>query len=131
MTPVVKLTAPILQLRDLTPWVSVGYGASWRSKRLGKAATLPVGYADGFNRSLSNRGLLYCSGHPAPIIGRVSMDLVVIDVTDVPDVHRQPGAMVEVIGPHQDVDMLAKSAGTIGYEILTQLSARYQRSYEG
>ena len=131
MQPVVRLEAPIMQLRDLTPWVTVGYGASWRSKRLGKAATLPVGYADGFMRSLSNRGLTYCSGHPAPIIGRVSMDLIVIDVTDVPDAHRQPGAMVELIGLRQDVDTLAKQADTIGYEILTQLGSRYQRVYEG
>ena len=131
MRPVVTLEAPIMQLRDLTPWITVGYGASWRSKRLGKAATLPVGYADGFIRSLSNGGLTYCSGHPAPIIGRVSMDLLVIDVTDVPDAHRQTGAMVELIGPHQDADALAKAAGTIGYEILTQLGSRYQRVYEG
>ena len=99
MRAVVRLEAPILQLRDVPPWVSVGYGASWRSKRLGKAATLPVGYADGFLRSLSNAGLAYCSGHPAPIIGRVSMDLMVIDVTDVPDAARQPGMMVELLGP--------------------------------
>jgi alanine racemase len=131
MLPVVRLEAPIIQLRDLTPWVSVGYGGNWRSKRLGKTATLPVGYADGFIRSLSNNGLVYCSGHPAPIIGRVSMDLIVIDVTDVPDEHRQLNAMVEIIGAHQDVDTLAKSAGTIGYEILTQLGSRYQRVYEG
>ncbi|MGB4101179.1 MAG: alanine racemase [Alphaproteobacteria bacterium] len=131
MQPVVRLEAPILQLRDLTPWVTVGYGASWRSKRLGKAATLPVGYADGFMRSLSNRGLTYCSGHPAPVIGRVSMDLIVIDVTDVPDEHRQPGTMVELIGAHQDVDALAMQADTISYEILTQLGSRYQRVYEG
>lgn len=130
MRPVVRLTAPVLQLRQIGAGESVGYGASWRSKRLGKLAVLPVGYADGWLRSLSNRGHVFFGAHAAPIAGRVSMDLLTVDVTDVPDHLCAPGMPAELIGAQQDVDAVASAAGTIGYEILTSLGARYRRVYE-
>ena len=131
MQPVAQLAAPIIQIRTLTPRSQVGYGASWRSDRLGKAAILPVGYADGFARSLGNRGVAHIQGHVAPIIGRISMDLLAVDVTDVPEQVYRLGAMAALIGADQSVDAVAKLAGTIGYEILTQLGRRYQRVYQG
>lgn len=129
MRPVATLTAPVIQLRPLMPDASVGYSAAWRSKRLGKLAVLPVGYADGFLRSSGNRGFVYFGAFAAPIVGRVSMDLITIDVTDVPDQLCAVGQWAELIGPHQDVDKVAANAGTIGYEILTSLGTRYQRVY--
>ncbi len=125
--PVVTLTAPILQLREIPAGQSVGYGWTWTAERPSRLATLPVGYADGVHRALSNRATFYIDGKPAPMAGRVSMDLVTLDVTDHPQV--QVGDPVEILGPHQSVDDLARAAGTIGYEILTSLGHRYTRRY--
>ena len=131
MRPVATLRAPVLQHRPLLPGAPVGYGASWRSKRLGKLAVLPVGYADGFIRSLGDRGMVHFGPHAAPVVGRVSMDLITVDVTDVPEALCQPGMMAELFGTRQSVDAVAAAAGTIGYEILTNLGSRYRRVYEG
>ncbi len=130
MQPVARLVAPVIQLRMLQPGEAVGYSASWRSKRLGKLAVLPVGYADGFLRALGNRGQVFFGTQAAPIVGRVSMDLITVDVTDVADESCQPGAMAELFGRQQAVDAVAAAAGTIGYEILTGLGPRYRRVYE-
>ncbi|MEM8914990.1 MAG: alanine racemase [Pseudomonadota bacterium] len=127
----VRLSAPILQVRQLTDGKSVGYGASFVTDRPMRIATVPIGYADGFLRSMSNRGTTRVAGHPAPIVGRVSMDLITIDVTGVPENLAQPGQMVEVIGPHMPPDSVAELAGTIGYEVLTALGHRYDRHYHG
>lgn len=131
MLPVASLTAPVIQLRPLLPNASVGYGASWRSQRQGRLAVLPVGYADGFPRALSSRGTVYFGAHAAPIVGRVSMDLITVDVTDVPEHLCQPGMTAELFGQHQSVDTIAAAAQTIGYEILTNLGQRYRRIYIG
>jgi alanine racemase len=88
-----------------------------------------VGYADGYLRSLSNRGHAFLGDFEVPVVGRVSMDLVTLDVTAVPDEIAHPGAMVEVISERYPVDTLGADAGTIGYEILTSLGARYARRY--
>lgn len=130
MQPVARLRAPVIQLRTLQPGEAVGYSATWRSKRLGKLAVLPVGYADGFLRALGNRGQVFFGTRAAPIVGRVSMDLITVDVTDVPEADCQPGAYAELFGRQQDVDAVAAAAGTIGYEILTSLGSRYRRVYE-
>lgn len=129
MLPVANLTAPVIQLRPLLPEASVGYGASWRSKREGRLAVLPVGYADGFSRALSSKGTVFFGDQAAPIVGRVSMDLITVDVTDVPENLCQTGMMAELFGKHQDVDAVAAAANTIGYEILTNLGRRYRRVY--
>ncbi len=130
MQAVARLEAPVIQLRTLQPGEAVGYSVSWHSKRLGKVAVLPVGYADGFLRSLGNRGQVFFGTRAAPIVGRVSMDLITVDVTDVPDQDCQPGAYAELFGREQGVDAVAAAAGTIGYEILTGLGSRYRRVYE-
>jgi alanine racemase len=129
MLPVVRLQAKILQIRDVDTPQTVGYGASHRFTGPTRLATLAAGYADGYLRSLSGRGAAHIGGTAVPVVGRVSMDLITIDITQVPEA--KPGDMVDLIGPHQDVDALAEEAGTIGYEILTSLGRRYRRRYLG
>lgn len=131
MRPVVALRARILQVRDVDSPMTVGYGATHRVGGKGKIATISVGYADGFLRSLSGAGFGVIAGRRVPVVGRVSMDLVTLDVGDVPASALAPGAFVELIGPHHTIDELAVEAGTIGYEILTALGRRYCRRYHG
>jgi alanine racemase len=129
MQPVAALEAPIAQLRTIPVGTGVGYGLTFHAARETRIATIPVGYADGWPRCLGNRGAAYVAGVRAPIVGRVSMDSITLDVTDVPARHLYPGAPVELIGPNQSLDQVAADAGTISYEILTQLSRRYDRDY--
>jgi alanine racemase len=124
--PVVQLRARILQVRDVLPGESVGYNGQWVATRPSRIATVSVGYADGYLRSLSNRATAYFDGQAVPLVGRVSMDLSTFDVTDVPGA--SPGAWLDLLGPC-GVDGLAAQAGTNGYEILTSLGSRYQRRY--
>ncbi len=128
MNQVVGLKARILQVRQIDRGQTVGYGAH-RSTRATRLATLGLGYADGIPRSLTNVGAAYVGEVRAPFVGRVSMDLITIDVGDVPAHLAEPGAWVEILGPQQDADALGTAAGTIGYEILTSLGSRYQRRY--
>ncbi|MDH3230752.1 MAG: alanine racemase [Alphaproteobacteria bacterium] len=127
MAPVVRLQAKILQIRDVDTPQTVGYGATHRFAGPTRVATVAAGYADGYLRSLSGRGTARFRDIPVPIIGRVSMDLITLDVTRAPEA--RPGDMLDLIGPHHDVDALAAEAGTIGYEILTSLGRRYRRHY--
>ncbi|HTK85605.1 MAG TPA: alanine racemase [Patescibacteria group bacterium] len=128
MRPVVTLETRILQTRRAKKGEAVGYGASHTLKQDSTLATVALGYADGFLRSLSGKGTLYYKNKPCPILGRVSMDLTVIDMDGA---DAKPGEMVEVLGPNQSADQLAAAAGTIGYEILTSLGPRYKRVYKG
>ena len=129
MRPVVSLEARIAQLRTVVPGTGVGYGLSHTAERVSHIATIPVGYADGWPRHLSNCGAAFIGNIRVPIVGRVSMDSITLDVTDVPDMLLYPGAPVELLGPHQSIDDVAADAGTISYEILTQLGHRYAREY--
>lgn len=128
MEPVVRLRAPVLQLREIAAGTTVGYGAAWLAARPSRIATVALGYADGWPRALggSVRGWLHEAA--VPMVGRVSMDLATFDVTDAPPA--RPGDMIELIGPHQDADAVAALAGTIGYEILTRLGRRFAREYQ-
>ena len=126
--PVVTLTAPVIQIRDLPAGAPVGYGASWTATRPSRIATLPLGYADGFHRCLSSATSVWIEGRPAPLAGRVSMDLLTIDVTDHPGVTES--TPIEIIGPNRGIDALATDAKTIGYEVLTALGTRYRRRYK-
>ncbi len=128
MRPVVRLCAPILQIHEIAPGESVGYGGTWRAERHSRIATLEVGYADGYHRHLSNQAIAYFDDTPIPLVGRVSMDLTNFDVTDVA---AKPGDSLELLGPRHDADALAAQAQTIGYEILTSLGRRYARAYTG
>lgn len=129
MRQVVGLKARILQVRHIDAHQTVGYGAAHRSTRATSLATLGLGYADGVFRALSHVGAAFIGGMRAPFVGRVSMDLITIDVGHVPPHLVQPGAWVEILGEHQGADELAAAAGTIGYEVLTSLGSRYQRRY--
>ncbi|MDA3038709.1 MAG: alanine racemase [Actinomycetota bacterium] len=129
MQPVVTLEAPIVQVRSVESGDSVGYGATYTATTPRLLATLAVGYADGFLRSSSGRGVVFVAGHRAPIVGRISMDLVTIDVTEVPERWLWLGAPVQLIGPNRPVDAVATDAGTIGYELLVDLGRRYSRRY--
>ncbi|MCP5368140.1 MAG: alanine racemase [Hyphomicrobiales bacterium] len=127
MAQVIGLQGKILQVREIDTPRTVGYGATHAVAGRRKIATVPVGYADGFLRSLSNRGHGWIGGCRVPIVGRVSMDLITLDVTDAPADAARPGALVDLIGPRNPVDAVAADAGTISYEILTGLGRRYHR----
>ncbi len=134
MKPVVSLYAPILQLRSLAKGETVGYGATWKAGRPSRIAILGVGYADGYLRSLSwpahdGPAQVCIGGSYAPVVGRVSMDTICVDVTDVDEDFLQRGVRAEIMGAHITVDEVAKWAGTIAYEILTSLGMRYTRLY--
>lgn len=132
LSPVVSLSAPVVQIRTTTDGDTVGYGATARLGNGRRLATIAAGYGDGYPRSLSNRGEVAFGGHRAPIVGRVSMDLTTVDVTDLPDgLHVGEGTMAELIGPTITIDEVAAAAGTIAYEVLTNLGRRYTRSYNG
>ena len=129
MHQVVTVTAPILQVRNVDAGDCVGYAATHKIDVPGKVATIPVGYADGFFRSASNSGIAYVGSVQVPIIGRVSMDLITLDVTNVTDSELHSGALVELIGDRAPINEVAQRAGTISHELLAALGARYKRSY--
>lgn len=133
MSPVVRLEAPILQVKDVRTGESVGYGGLQTMARDSRIAVVGIGYADGFFRHQSGTssragGRVVVRNQFAPVVGRVSMDMIQVDVTDLPQVPA-PGEMVEVLGPNISVDDQADVGNTIGYEILTSLKGRYVRSY--
>ncbi len=131
MRPVVKISVPVLQIRKSQKGESAGYNATYRFEKETPLAIVSLGYADGFLRALSNKGTLYWNGIACPVRGRVSMDLTIVDLSNVPESHRpHQGDMMEVIGRHQSADDIAAACGTIGYEILTSLSRRYERNYK-
>ena len=126
--PVVRLDLPVIQVRDLEAGESVGYGNAWIAPRPSRIATVAAGYADGLHRALMNHGLTTYAGEtPCPVVGRISMDLITIDVTDLAEVPSH----LTLLNETQGVDELAQAAGTIGYEILTSLGHRYARVYQG
>jgi alanine racemase len=127
----VKLVAPIIQVHHLPPGSSIGYNGIYTNKDTKSCpiATIAIGYADGFARVFSNKGEVYINGFKAPVIGRVSMDLITIDVSNVPVKEVYLGASVEVIGDNCTPDKLAKLSGTNSYEILTMLGDRYEKIY--
>lgn len=130
MQNVVALDAPILQIRSAEDGESCGYNATFRFDKKTSLAILPIGYADGILRALSNKGMLYWKGIPCPIRGHVSMDLTIVDLGAIPPQDMPMiGDRLEIIGAHQSADDIAAQAGTIGYELLTSLSRRYERRY--
>jgi len=134
--PVVHLKGRILQVRRATPGETIGYGATRTLKRPSRVAIVSVGYADGLFRSLSAKDgedgmVAYLDEHPAPILGRVSMDLIAVDVTDVPEEIARRGGWIELLGHRVSAHELALHAGTIDYEVLTSLGQRAARRYIG
>jgi alanine racemase len=136
MRPVVSLKARIIQVRAISKGDSVGYGAAWTAPRASRIATIAVGYGDGFLRSAgASKGKpaaeVIIAGRRYPIVGRVSMDLLGVDVTDVPEGKVRRGDFATLIGDGVTVDDLAAAMGTISYEVLTNLGRRYHRVYTG
>lgn len=129
MRQTIRFQARILQVRTLDAPRTVGYGATHAVNQPTKVATIAVGYADGYLRAASGRAITYIGDQAAPVLGRISMDLTTIDVTNIPEDLIQPGGLVDVIGPHNPLDDFAAAADTIGYEILTRLGPRLHRHY--
>jgi len=129
LLPALRLDARIAQIRDVAPATGVGYGLSHVTAEPRRLATLGIGYADGWPRSLSGRGAAWFDGTRLPIIGRVSMDSMTIDVSALPEDGIAAGDFVELIGPSQSPADVARDAGTIDHEILARLGSRYQRIY--
>jgi alanine racemase len=132
MRRVVGLTAAVLQVREIQAGETAGYNGRWTAPSRRKLATINIGYADGFPRSGSVGEIgvaVFAGGAFCPVVGRISMDLSIIDISEAEPLSR--GDRVEILGPHISVDDLATEAGTIGYEILTGLGKRYAREYIG
>ena len=137
MRPVVTAEARIIQIRHAKTGETVSYGATETLKRDTKIAVASVGYADGWHRSGGNgvalrqtgnpKGCGFLEGHRVPILGRITMDFTMFDVTDVPDALLDQAQWIELFGQNISIDDAARAAGTIGYELLTSLGRRYQR----
>ena len=125
--PVVTLDIPVIQCRDLVPGETVGYGNTFTATRPTRIATIAAGYADGILRIMGPHTHLFAAGTACPVAGRISMDLVGVDITDL----GQDPDHLQILGADQGIDVLADNAGTIGYEILTSFGARYTRRYVG
>ena len=131
LKPVLTVQSRILQLRTIEKGTTIGYGATFSAPTRMRIATVGTGYADGYPWSLGNRGVASIGGHRVPVVGRVSMDSIMLDVTGTPEGLLQAGGMVDLIGPDISLEEVAELAGTINYEILTRLSQRARRTYIG
>lgn len=131
MQPVVRVDARILSVRDVDSPETVGYGATHQVMGQARLATVAAGYGDGLIRAMGNVGAVVIAGSPCRIVGRVSMDLITVDVSHLSEEAVQPGDTAQLIGPDMPVDMVAAAADTIGYEILTALGHRYARRLVG
>lgn len=124
---VVTARARILQVRDVAPGETIGYGATYTAGTAMRTAIIAAGYADGIHRVLGNKGAAAVGGVRAPYVGRVSMDLIAIDVTAADPAEARAGGWAELFGRTVHVDEVAAAAGTIGYEVLTSVGSRYLR----
>lgn len=131
LKPALSLHARVLQIRDAKPGEHVGYNATATLRRASRLATIAGGYADGFRRQLSNKGVVHKDGLTASVIGRVSMDSTIIDITDWPLDHLAPGGWVDLIHDGYTADDMARDSDTIGYDVLTTLGLRAKRQYAG
>jgi len=134
MQPVIELRAHVVQVRNVPKGETVGYSATWTAKHATRIAVVAVGYADGYPRAASATDTTpgadaIVAGKRCPLAGRVSMDLLAIDITSLQDNAVRRGDFVTLVGDQIGVDQLAAAAGTIGYEILTSLGRRYHRIY--
>ncbi|MEP3675747.1 alanine racemase [Sulfitobacter sp.] len=123
--PVVTLDIPVIQIREVAKSETVGYGNTWTAPAPSRIATIAAGYADGLIRAMGANAMFYHGSQAVPLVGRVSMDSITVDITSLSDFPES----LQLIGPHQSVDQVAEFAGTIGYEILTNLGGRYDRTW--
>jgi alanine racemase len=129
VAPALHWFAKPAQVKEVEPGTAIGYGGAYTAATRMRIATLPLGYADGYPRALSNRGFVVFAAGRAPVVGRVCMDQLMVDVTAWPEVNA--GSVCTVLGPGVNADQLAEQSGTIAYEILTGLSTRVPRVYRG
>ena len=129
LRPVAHLTAPILQVREVRPGESVGYGATFTAEKPVRAAIIAAGYADGVLRSFGKAGQVWLGGAYRKVLGRLSMDMIAIEISH--DLVVAPGDRVELLGDHVGLDDAASASGTIAYECLVRLAPRLQRTYRG
>jgi alanine racemase len=127
LRPALRLRSVITQVKDVPEGSSVGYGRTWRAPRAARVATIAIGYEDGVLRSRSGRGEVVVAGRRAPLVGRVSMDQITVDVTGIPEA--RPGQPVTLIGDGITAEEVAEWSGTISYEVLTALGRRVERRY--
>ncbi len=125
--PAMSLTAQLIACRDIAPGEGVGYGGAWRAERASRIGTVSCGYADGYPRHAPSGTPVLINGQRVPLVGRVSMDMLTVDLTDMPSARE--GDAVELWGAQLPVDEVAKAAGTIGYELLSKVTARVPRRY--
>lgn len=129
--PVLSLKSTVIQVKDIAPGFKVSYGSTYTNNKNTKIAVVPIGYADGYNRLLSSKGEMLINGYKAPVIGRVCMDLTMVDVGNIPDV--KEGDTVTIIGKDNNsqitADDIAKLTGTINYEVTCSLTNRVKRTY--
>lgn len=129
LRPVMTLTGALIAVRDVPEGESVGYGASWVARRASRIGTVSCGYADGYPRTVPSGTSVVIHGQRVPLAGRVSMDMLAVDLTDLPQA--QLGDPVELWGAQMPIDELAQACGTIGYELLTKVTGRVPRRYVG
>lgn len=125
LVPVMRFMSVLSAIRHYPPKVTVGYGATWQTQRASVIGVVAAGYGDGYPRHIPAGMPVWLNGQLVPIVGRVSMDMLTVDLTDCPEV--KIGDAVELWGPHLPVEQIAAAAGTIGYELLCQISPRVQR----
>ena len=136
MRAVAHLEGTVLQVRNVKPGETVGYGATWEASRPSRIAVLGAGYKDGVPRALSSKqndgpAQVYINGRRCPVIGRISMDMMAADITDLTPQEVARGTRAEILGANILIDEAASWAGTISYELLTRLGSRYARLYSG
>ena len=127
LRPAMTLTAELIACRELAVGETVGYGGTWRAERPSLIGTVSCGYADGYPRHAPAGTPVVVQGHQVPLVGRVSMDMLTVDLTDVPSA--AVGDAVELWGAQLPVDVVAQAAGTLGYELLSKVTARVPRRY--
>ena len=127
LRPVMTLKSTVGCVRHLGPDTAVSYGLTFRTRRPSRVGVLPIGYADGLHRVLSNRWQVWTPYGAAPLVGRICMDMCMADLTDLPQV--KEGDEVEIFGPHLSVNDMARAAGTISYELTCAVSRRVPRVY--
>ena len=136
MKAVAHLEGTVMQVRDVGAGETVGYGGTWEAARPTRIAILGAGYKDGVPRALSSRAAdgpaqVFIGGRRCPIVGRISMDMMAVDITDLDTAAVARGTRAEILGSHLAIDEAAAWAGTISYELLTRLGSRYARLYSG
>ena len=136
MRAVAHLEGTVLQVRNVRVGETVGYGATWEASRPTRIAVLGAGYKDGVPRALSSKQMdgpaqVFINGKRCPVIGRISMDMMGADITDLMPHSVVRGTRAEILGPNILIDEAAAWAGTISYELLTRLGSRYARLYSG